>query len=126
MPLVSSLQQYLCHPRSLCSPGNYSPIHLPILVLGSANYLCYVPSSLSSPTFAAILLSLCLAVPCSAIVKSCALVLCTLQPTRPQWREQLLWQASMIPRLIQNEDQQTRKIQAGSVANRKTLRSEIR
>jgi len=58
-------------------------------VLGSANYLCYVPSSLSSPAFAALLFSLCLAFPCLAVIKSCALVLCTPEPTRPQWREQL-------------------------------------
>jgi len=111
MPLVFGLQQHLCHPRYLCFLGNYSPIHFPVLCLDQPNYLCYLPSSLSSPAFSALLFSLCLAVPCSAIIKPCALVLCTLQPQGHNGESIFLWQASMTPRLIQNKESKTSKLE---------------
>ena len=126
MPLVFGLQQHLCHPRSLCFLGNYSPIHFPILCLDQPNYLCYLPSSLSSPAFSALLFFLCLAVPCLAIINHVLLFFAHRSQQGHNGESSFLWQASMTPRLIQNEDQQTRKIQARSVAIWKTQWSKIR
>ena len=78
-------------PFPLLCLGNYSPIHLPVLCLDQPitelPLLCAIFPLVSCFLCSTLLLVL----GCALLsnYKSCALVLCTPEPTRPQWREQL-------------------------------------
>ena len=148
-PLVAVLRgptgpQHATHASSLRSPttfvsssfpllclGNYSPIHLPVLCLDQPimelPLLCAIFPLVSCFLCSTLLLVL----GCALLSNYKTMCSCSLHTaaTRPQWREHLSVAGEYDPKIDPKQrikDQQTRNIQTGSVAIRKTLWSKIR